>query len=289
MNDWIDLHLHSDCSDGADTPEQVMIRAFDCGAAAVALTDHDTVKGVGAARQKAEALGMRYLNGVEISASFESNEMHILGLGIAPNAAQLGVFLDEASKERLHRAVQIMERLDKAEVASRAQMEPYLEDLAQPGRIHVAVALHELGVVRRVQEAFDRYLNRGCAAFVPKTLPSAEKVIQVIHDAGGLAFVAHPGLGYTLRKRLGVLLRLPFDGIEVWHISHTTAMIHRLKGLAEERGLLLTGGSDCHGDIKKERPVMGRVRAPYSCYEKIEEALAQTESDNDIETVPVTI
>lgn len=274
MTGWADLHLHTTCSDGADTPERVMERAHELGIAAVAITDHDTTAGVAAARTAAQAAGMDFLEGVEISASFDGQEIHILGLGIREDVPVLKTLLERSNKDRAARAWHIVDRLDKIGVAPRATLAAHMEDAAQLGRMHVAVALERLGKVRTVQDAFEQYLNRACPAFVPKILPPAADAVRTIHEARGLAFIAHPGLGHTLRRRLGALLELPFDGIEVWHVSHTAQMVDTFKALAGKRGLLLTGGSDCHGDIKKERPTMGRVRTPYTCYEHIRDALS---------------
>ncbi len=271
---WVDLHLHSRCSDGADTPEEVVARACAFGMAALALTDHDSVSGVLRARAAAHGAGMGFLEGVEVSAAFENQEIHIIGLGIYVNAPALVRLLETLNRYRAARVYQIVERLDKIGVASRGVLTAHLEQVAPVGRMHVAVALAELGKATSVQNAFERYLNRACPAYVPKKLPSALEAIEAIHDAGGLAFIAHPGLGNTVRRRIAALLELPFDGIEAWHVSHTPGMVQTMQTLAGERGLLLTGGSDCHGNIKKERPTMGRVKTPYTCYERILEALS---------------
>lgn len=275
---WVDLHLHSCRSDGADTPERVITRAHALGIAAVAVTDHDTMAGVREAGEAARGFGMGFLEGLEISASFECQEIHIVGLGIRVDAPGLAALLEASNRSRAERAWRIVDRLDKIGVASRTALEPHLNPAAPVGRMHVAVALAGLGKATSVQNAFDRYLNRACPAFVPKAVPPALDVINAIHEAEGLAFIAHPGLGNTLRRRMGALLELPFDGIEAWHVSHTPDMVHTFRGLAEDRGLLLTGGSDCHGDIKKEKPTMGRVKTPYACYERIAETLAKTGS-----------
>ena len=270
---WVDLHLHSCRSDGADMPARVVQRAHALGIAAIAVTDHDTTAGVYEAADAARAFGMGFLRGVEISASFENQEIHVLGLGIQTDAPGLMALLEASNRNRAERAWRIVDRLDKIGVASRAALEPHLNEAIPVGRMHVAVALAGLGKATSVQNAFERYLNRACPAFVPKEVPPAREVVEVIHEAQGLAFIAHPGLGHTLRRRLGALLELPFDGIEAWHVSHTPDMAHTFRALAGERGLLVTGGSDCHGDIKKEKPTMGRVKTPYACYERIVEAL----------------
>lgn len=270
---WADLHLHSTCSDGADAPAQVVARAQALGIAAMALTDHDTTAGVLEAQQAAADANIAFLSGVEISAVFEKQEIHIIGLGIHLDAPPLMRLLEKAANHRTERACRILERLAAMGVATRADLEAAMQGAFPAGRMHVAVALRSLNKAPSVQHAFERFLNRGSPAYVPKELPAAKECLDAIHDAGGLAFVAHPGLGTTLRRRLGALLELPFDGIEAWHISHTPQMSHTFQALAQERSLLVTGGSDCHGDIKKEKPTMGRVRPPLECYQRIRETL----------------
>ena len=168
----------------------------------------------------------------------------------------------------------MLERLEAVGIPVREALSDSESATAMTGRMHVALLLHQMGQVSTVQAGFDRYLNRGRPAFVPKRLPEACEVIQVIHEARGLAFLAHPGLGKTLKKRLDKILALPFDGIEVWHTSHSQDMRERFLKLAEERKLLVSGGSDCHGSVKGEPPTMGKVKTPLWCFERICERLA---------------
>jgi hypothetical protein len=140
------------------------------------------------------------------------------------------------------------------------------------GRMHIAREVHALGHARTVQDAFDRYLNAGRRAYVPKARIDCAEALGLIHEAGGLAFVAHPGIG-TTRRLLPRLLELPFDGIEAYHCKHGPGHVAEFLELAESRGLLVSGGSDCHGAAKGE-PEMGKVRVPVAHYERIRERLA---------------
>ncbi len=272
---WIDLHLHSSCSDGADAPDQVAARAAACGAAAIALTDHDTTAGLARARTAADALGLGFLEGVEISAAHQDRELHVVGLGVAPEAESLRALLDALGDMRRRRASKIVERLHRVGVHLDPPEPTPDQEQTPPGRMHVAVALQRMGAAATVQGAFDRYLNRGCPAHVPKQLPPVAQAIDAIHDAGGLAFLAHPGLGRRLLRHLPALLEFPFDGIEAWHPSHTPEITQECVHAAQARGLLLSGGSDCHGGVKGEPPALGRVKVDYRHYEKIAEALAE--------------
>ncbi len=140
-------------------------------------------------------------------------------------------------------------------------------------RMHLAYHLRLAGVTQTTQEGFDRFLKTGRPAYVPKLTCPVQEAVERIHAAGGLAFVAHPGLARGLRKLLPALLELPFDGIEAYHISHSPGRTREFVELAESRGLLVSGGSDCHGAIKGA-PEMGKVRLPLRHVDAIRERLA---------------
>jgi predicted metal-dependent phosphoesterase TrpH len=274
MEPFADLHVHTWHSDGADSPEQVVARAAGLGVRALAITDHDTVSALAETRALCKLYGIEFLAGTEISASFRGGEVHVVGLGIDPESSVLADGLAAQLAARHERILRILEKL------SRRGISMNLEDLCAglpgmaPGRMHVAAALCERGHARTVQEGFDRYLNPGRPAYVAKKMVPVLEALSWIHAAGGLAFLAHPRVGQTVRRRLDALLALPFDGLEAYHSRHTPGDVTALAGLAETRGLLVAGGSDCHGAIKGAGPDMGRVRLPMPRYERIIERLA---------------
>jgi hypothetical protein len=270
---FVDLHLHSVHSDGSDTPARIVARALEVGASAIALTDHDTVSGVGEGREAALASGLGFLSGTEISTHYKYREIHVIGLGVDETEGALTAALEGLCASRRNRGRIILGRLRELgyELPTLAGQEDASEGAF--GRMHIARAMTDAGHVRKPQEAFDRFMNAGRPAFVPKeTMPLAEAV-DLIHGAGGLAFVAHPGLGKTTRKLLPELLTFPFDGIEAYHISHSPGRVEEFSNLARERGLLITGGSDCHGTIKG-KALLGSVRPPLAIYEAILNRLA---------------
>lgn len=275
MSDWADLHLHSTCSDGADPPEEVVARAAAAGARALALTDHDTTGGNDRAAAAAQAHGLQYLRGVEVSTVFERLEVHVVVLGARPNDAPFEAALSRLREARTQRSAAILVRL--AELGHALSPEALLAAAgppnASPGRMHIARALADAGVVRKPQDAFDRLLNPGRPAYVPREKLDTAQALDLIHAASGLAFVAHPGLNKSLRKALPRLLALPFDGIEAYHVSHTPGRMEELTQLAEAQGLLISGGSDCHGGMKGGRE-LGRVRLPWSRVAAILERIA---------------
>jgi len=273
---FVDLHLHTTCSDGADTPELVVQRAAELGLAAVAVTDHDTVAALPQARAAAGSLGVEFLSGVEISTWFQGVEVHVVGLGVREDAPALNAGLQSQHQARLSRVLRILELLREQGRALDGAVLLAQAERGALGRMHVAAALHAAGVTRTVQEAFDRFLNTGRPAYVAKQMAAAADALAWIHHAGGLAFVAHPGLGQATRRRLPALLALPFDGIEAYHTSHSPGETDGFLQLARERNLLVAGGSDCHGRIKGMAPEMGKVRVPYKHFAAIKAALAGT-------------
>lgn len=274
---WVDLHLHTNHSDGSDAPARVVERAVEAGASAIAITDHDTVSGVSEAAEACRAAGLGFLPGTEISAKHGKSEVHILGLGINHEHAELRATLDRMAQAREDRARRMVEKLQNIGVPVSWQSVAPEEGRGVVGRMHLAQAVLATGYSRTIQDAFDKYLKAGRPAFVPREVLSAAEAVDTIHAAQGLAFVAHPGIG-NLQSRLDHLLTLPFDGLEAYHSRHTPGQQAAFQAIAKERGLLVSGGSDCHGHIKGEAPLLGRVRVPYAVYERLLDRLQALKS-----------
>jgi predicted metal-dependent phosphoesterase TrpH len=256
---FVDLHAHSTASDGAQAPEGVVEAASRAGLAALALTDHDTLAGVGAAREAGERLGVRIVAGVELSVMDDERELHLLGLHIV-RVELLESELAAVRQTRRTRAEGIVEKLNALGV-------PIVVDavFAQAGdgavgRPHVARALIAGGWVRDQREAFDRFLGAGRPANVEKQRISFTDGVRLIHACGGLAVLAHPGQDGR-RERLESLVGQGLDGIEVLHPSHSAEDIARLAALAAFFSLVPSGGSDWHGTTAGSR-VLGCMRVP---------------------------
>jgi predicted metal-dependent phosphoesterase TrpH len=272
---YADLHLHSHYSDGADAPAVVVQRAQAAALSAIALTDHDTIAGLAEGRAAAAAAGIEWIDGVEISAVLQRQEVHVLGLGIDPQNEMLAAALERLGARREERGREILARLAEAGVKlDEAVLQEQVGGDAI-SRMHIARALKEKGVIKSAQEGFDRFLNPGRPGYVPKALLPLEEAIDAIHAAGGLAFVAHPALSRSARRILPTLLAYPFDGIEAYHTRHSAGRTEELVQLAKERHLLITGGSDCHGAMKG-KPEMGKVKLPWNHYEEIRRRLIVT-------------
>ncbi|HEU4989977.1 MAG TPA: PHP domain-containing protein [Gemmatimonadaceae bacterium] len=268
----VDLHAHSTASDGSRTPTDLVAVARAAGLAAVALTDHDTVAGIPEAQAAAAEAGLRVVPGVELSAVEGDLETHLLGLHLSrPERIKQG--LAGIRGMRRTRAERIVARLN--ELGVRITFADVLEQAgdAAIGRPHVARALVEHGWATDLRDAFDRYLGNGRPAFVSKDRLTIEDAIAMIHEAGGLAFLAHPGHSGT-RARLEALAARGLDGVEVLHPSHSAEDVARLKTLAEYLHLLPTGGSDWHGADEGTR-TLGAMRVPAEWLELHEARLAE--------------
>ncbi len=240
----LDLHTHTIFSDGLLTPEELVERAGVRGLAAVAITDHDSVDGIARARAAAGP-ALEVVPGIEISTLGEGLELHILGFYLDGDDPGLGERLSRFREERVKRAEAMAERLgtlgvpvDVADVLERATP-------GVVGRPHLADAMMRAGHVGTIDEAFRRYLGARGEAFVPRPAFRPEEAIALIHAAGGVSVLAHPGMSVSdsLVERLaGHGLR----GIEVWHPQHGPALQRRYRALAQRLGLLATGGTDFH-------------------------------------------
>ena len=256
---FVDLHMHSTASDGSRAPADVVRAAKQASLAAIALTDHDSVAGLAEAQAAGAELGVRVVNGVELSAVEGESETHLLGLHLRDTSV-LERGLADLREMRKRRARTIVNRLNELGVIL-----AFEDVLAQAGtgvvgRPHVARAMIAEGWATDSRDAFDRYLGAGRPAFVAKEQLSMRDAIAMIHAAGGLAVLAHPGSGGT-RERVDALRALGLDGIEVKHPSHSSSDTTRLRGLCEQYGLGMSGGSDWHGAADGPRTI-GMMQVP---------------------------
>jgi predicted metal-dependent phosphoesterase TrpH len=282
----VDLHTHSTASDGTLTPTQLVHAAHHAGLAAIALTDHDTGNGLDEALAAANQVGLKLVPGIEISADYPApGTMHILGHFIdhhSPALERMSTLLLEARNERNPK---IVERLNQ--LGCRITMEQVVriaQDAAPAGatvvigRPHVAKALVEAGCVSSFKQAFDVYLGTTGSAYFPKERLTPAQAISCIHDAGGLATLAHPIQLRTqafehLKTVLNQLADLGLDGLECIHCDHDIKTQEMYLGLAKQYALLPTGGSDFHGTNKADVSLgRGRnnVKVPYDWLEALE-------------------
>jgi predicted metal-dependent phosphoesterase TrpH len=242
----VDLHVHTTHSDGTYTPAQVIDLARRAGLAAVAVTDHDTLGGVTAAREAADGLSLEVVSGVEITSEHRRRELHLLGYFVALDHAGLTAALADIRRHRVERFREMIERLRGCGV-SLAEGEQCVQGSPEAlGRRHLAEMLVRARRVATVREAFQRYLgDRGGVAVPKKRLPIAE-ALALVRDAGGVAAWAHPPYDCTLESLIE-LRDLGLGAVEVEYPDVRRSRVLELRGWAERLGLAATGGSDCHG------------------------------------------
>jgi predicted metal-dependent phosphoesterase TrpH len=240
----VDLHTHSDFSDGEHSPEEIALLARKAGVRAAALTDHDCLDGLPAFLRAAS--GFEPVPGVEISARKNGADVHILGFFVSPHDERLRSRLDDLARARERRARAMVARIRDLGLDLTVGRVSEIAGRGTVGRPHIATALVRRGAASSIDDAFRRYLRPGTPGYVPKPGPSPETAITWIHEAGGVAVLAHPGL---LRRSswIGEMARSGLDGLEVWHPRHTASHRHALLELARDLDLVPSGGSDYHG------------------------------------------
>lgn len=251
-----DLHTHTTASDGTFSPTELVCAAKEIGLELLAVTDHDTVAGVAEAQREAERVGLRLLPGVELSAEGAPGKCHLLGLGIDPENAMLLETLARLSANRRARNEKIIGRLNSLGVnVTYDEVVAVAPPGANVGRPHFAQLLVQRGVVPDTNSAFQRYLADDGPAYVEKATLTPAECANLIHGAGGLCFVAHPGLlklpaHETIEARLLAYISAGVDGIEAYYSQHSPADEARFLRLAEKHSWPVCGGSDFHGAAK---------------------------------------
>jgi len=274
---FADLHLHTNFSDGTYTPEELAGRARELSLAAVALTDHDTVEGCARMAAACELAGLEFIPATELTAEVDGNELHLLGYFVDTENPRLLEEMARFQRVRQNRIREMVARLNQLNIPLQAAAVFAIANCHSPGRPHVARALVMGGFCSSLDEAFERFLKKNRPAWVPKFKISAVDAIELIHQADGLAVIAHPGLNRADEIIPG-LIRSGLDGVECFHTKHTPAASERYVRLAKELGVLITGGSDCHG-LSKGKPLIGTVKLPYEYVEQLKAAIARRKSN----------
>jgi predicted metal-dependent phosphoesterase TrpH len=270
---FADLHLHTLFSDGTYTPEEVVSQAAKQNLAAIALTDHDAVEGCERASVACAAAGIEFISGTELTAEQDDNEIHILGYFLDTHNDRLLGEIRKFQAVRQNRIREMVARLNGLNVPLAEDAVFALANCRSPGRPHVARALVSAGLCGSLDEAFERFLKKHRPAWVPKMKISAHAAIELIHHAGGLAVMAHPGLNHT-DETIPDLVEAGLDGIECYHTKHPPPTVEHYRQIARRFNLLVTGGSDCHG-LSKGQPLIGTVRLPYEHVEQLKKAVAR--------------
>ena len=272
--DTIDLHTHSTFSDGTFTPSQLVKYAEEKGLKAFALTDHDTTEGIKEA--KSIETNVEVISGVEISTRYDKKEIHIVGLYVNENDADLNKQLKYYREKRVTRNFEILEKLNSLGVNIT------IDDVRESctgdviSRAHIAKALVSKGFVGSYTEAFDRYLGDNKCAYVPRETLNYEESMELITKAGGVPVLAHPLLykmsDTNLENMMVKLRQKGLKAVEVYYSTHSNSDTQHIMAMANRVGLIYSGGSDFHGATKPKIDMgtgMGKLAVPYEILEKI--------------------
>lgn len=284
----IDLHIHSTASDGSLKPSEILARCQKIGLAAIALTDHDSIEGIKEIFRCGIPDSIGFVSGVEISAqspnSFNiSGSFHILGYGVRINDPRLNTLLQHQQNSRSNRNPQIIARLNNLGFDLSLDEVISASGKTQIGRPHIASFMVKKGFTQSVDEAFDKYIGKGKPAYIDKPRVEISIAIEAIHAAGGVAVLAHPGLieiknSKTFEDLIAELATLGLNGIEAYYPNHTHSQTTAFTHLAEKYHLLVTGGTDFHGEITPDIRLgvgHGNFSVPYTVYESLLSSINQ--------------
>ena len=277
-NKYADLHIHTTASDGTFSPRRVVQEAAKKGIHAIAITDHDTVQGIPEAIKAGKDMNVEIIPGVELAVDERGSEVHILGLFIDWENKTLQDTLKTLSVQRVSRMKKMISKL--AQFGMNIKFEE-VSELAKGeviGRLHLAQVMKKRGYVEYVAEAFNRYIGDRKACYVSRRKLSSEETISLIYRTGGVSIIAHPMLLHN-NDIIIDLIKKGLCGIEVFYNHQPKKTTEHYEKIAKEYGLLVTGGSDCHGEAK-DWILMGSVRIPYEHVERLKEYKESMSGEN---------
>jgi len=270
---FADLHLHTSFSDGTYTPEELVAHAHHHGLTTVALTDHDTVEGCTRMALACAQAELEFITGTELTTELKGQELHLLGYFIDAQNHRLLSQLASSQTVRQNRIREMVARLNRINIPLEADAVFAIANCRSPGRPHIGRALVQAGLCSSLDEAFERFLKKDRPAWVPKAKIPAVDAVQLIHQAGGLAAMAHPGLNRN-DALIPELVEAGMDGLECFYSRHAPAQTEHYLRLAAQYGLLVTGGSDCHG-MNKGEPLIGSIKLAYDYVDRLKRRLTQ--------------
>jgi hypothetical protein len=265
----IDLHLHTTASDGLCEPEVLVDLAWRAGIRTMSVTDHDTIAALAAAERAATAFGIAFVPGIEITAVHQGRDVHVLGYFIERDDAALAEFLERQRADRVRRIAEIADRLARiGKPVDRAALVAPRPGGRSVGRPLVARALVKAGHVTDVRQAFDQLIGEGKPAFIPRRGPCPADVIGIINRAGGIASLAHPGL-LKRDELIPGMVEAGLTAVEAFHSEHDASTTERYLTFADGQGILVSGGSDYHGEKERRRAAFGTIGLPPDRFERL--------------------
>jgi len=271
MNGQADLHIHTHFSDSTQSPQEVVEQARESDLSCISITDHDTIDGIQPTTEAARKFEIEVIPGIELSSEVNGKDVHLLGYLFDYKDHEFIRKINNIQNARISRMHEMIDKLKHMGIDNITPDE--VCKLAQSnsvGRPHLATVLQEKGWVSSNQEAFNKYLADGALAYVPKFKQTPTEAIQLIREAGGIAVLAHPMLT-KVDDLISSFVEAGLGGIEVYYPNTKNAVIQFYESLAQKHSLIMTGGSDAHGAVKKHTYV-GKLKIPYELVEKLKEA-----------------
>mgnify|MGYP002765694513 FL=1 len=269
-----DFHIHSYFSDGIYSPEKLVDMVIEAGLEAVAITDHDNVLSYNIAKKYIDEnnINLNLVRGIEVNTMYKNTEIHILGYFPDPENDDFKELLKFQQNARIKQTKEILHLLSKKEKID-VKFEDIVKQVAPGGSIgrpHIAKAIANAGGTKSVMEAYDKYINDRSPVYVQRKTVSPHDAVEIIYDAGGVPVIAHPYNIENAQDLIKKLMQYGLRGIEAYHRRHTPAMVEYFSSMAEELGLIVTGGSDFHApNILTGQIVLGKNFVPEWVYEKL--------------------
>ncbi len=270
MEKWADLHIHTFYSDSTSSPEEVLKQAYDCNINCIAITDHDTIAGIAPTQQLSSEFGIEVIPGIEFSSEHNGRDIHILGYLFDIHHPVLLKQLEHIQDMRIDRMKQMIARLKEMKVADVDFDEvAALTKSRSVGRLHLATILLKQRKVSTIKQAFDKYLADSAPVYVADLKPTPFEIIDLIHQAGGIAVLAHPMIA-NVDELIPQFVEAGLKGMEAYYPNTAEAVVEHYVQIAHKHQLFLTGGSDAHGSAKKNT-FIGRLKIPYELVEKLKD------------------
>ena len=273
----IDLHLHTTASDGLLQPAELVDMAWRAGIKTMSVTDHDTVAAVSEVAAAAKASCIAFVPGIEITAVHEHRDVHMLGYFFDREDAEFNAFLERQRADRVRRAAAMADRLaDMGKPIDREKLLKARESGRSLGRPMVAKALIRAGHVADARQAFDQLIGEGKPAYVARTGPGPADVIAIIMKAGGIASLAHPGL-LKRDDLIPGMVEAGLAALEAFHSDHDADTTEHYLALAQRYGIVVSGGSDYHGEKERRRAAFGTVGLTPELFARLAERAGKKE------------
>lgn len=269
-----DYHIHTNYSDGVFSPEKIVDLALEAGLQAIALTDHDNVLSYNVAQEylKTKEVDLKLIQGIEVNTLYKEYEVHILGYFPDVNDNDFKNLLKVQQQARTKQTKEILALLNKKE-GIKIKYEDVKNMVAEGGSIgrpHIAKAITNAGGTSNVMEAYSKYIHRASPVYVERKTVSPFDAVEVIYDAGGIPVIAHPYDIDIAEKLIKDLMNCGLRGIEAYHRKHSPAIVEYFSSMAENLGLIVTGGSDFHApNIMNGQIILGKNFIPEWIYNQL--------------------